>query len=122
MLVIWRRWRGGPDCAPGLDGRLFLRSVDQRQFVAAWPEMLAVAPEFFATIGMRLVGLGVLLGVAVALAAGKLVASLLYGLTARDPLTLTTAPLVLLLVGMAATLPAVRRAARVDPVVMLREE
>jgi hypothetical protein len=56
------------------------------------------------------------------LAAGRLVESLLYGLTPRDPVTLVGAPLVLLAVGVAATLPAARRATHVDPVAALREE
>ena len=72
--------------------------------------------------GLRVIGLGVTIGVIGALAAGRLVESLLYGVTARDPVTLLAAPLVLLAVGVAATVPAAWRATRVDPVAILRDE
>jgi hypothetical protein len=72
--------------------------------------------------GLRLTGVGVVLGVLGALAAGRLVESLLYGVTTRDAVTLMGAPLLLLAVGVAATLPAAWRATRVDPVAVLREE
>ena len=72
--------------------------------------------------GVRVLGIGVALGVMGALAAGRFVQSLLYGVSARDPLTLVFAPLVLLVIGVAATLPAAWRATRVDPVAVLREE
>jgi predicted permease len=71
---------------------------------------------------LRLVVIGLLAGLAAALAALKLIASLLFGLTATDPLTLTLATLLLLAVAaLAGWLPA-RRAARVDPMVALRHE
>ena len=72
--------------------------------------------------GVRVLGIGVALGVMGALAAGRFVQSLLYGVSARDPLTLVYAPLVLLVIGVVATLPAAWRATCVDPVAVLREE
>ncbi|HKY31027.1 MAG TPA: ABC transporter permease [Candidatus Polarisedimenticolia bacterium] len=72
--------------------------------------------------GMRLAGLGVLAGVPAALAATRLLGSLLYEVSPADPLTLGAVVVVL---GMAAfgacCLPALR-AARVDPIVSLRCE
>jgi putative ABC transport system permease protein len=72
--------------------------------------------------GMRVVGLGVVLGLAGALATARFLEGLLYGVATTDPVTLVVVPAVLLLVALLATvLPAVR-ATRVDPVVALRSE
>ncbi|MGH9380888.1 MAG: ABC transporter permease [Thermoanaerobaculia bacterium] len=66
--------------------------------------------------------LGVALGLAGALAVTHLMQSLLYGIPATDPITFFAAPTLLLAAAMlACSLPA-RRAARVDPMQVLREE
>jgi len=66
--------------------------------------------------------LGLMIGLGAALAAGRLVASLLYGIQPNDPLRLSAAMLVLAVAtAVAAYLPA-RRAARLDPMTALREE
>jgi predicted permease len=75
---------------------------------------------------MLLVGAGLAIGLAAALATTKLIESLLsnllFGLTATDPPTIALAMLLLLAVAaLAGWLPA-RRAARVDPLVALRHE
>ncbi|HEY3516281.1 MAG TPA: FtsX-like permease family protein, partial [Gammaproteobacteria bacterium] len=65
---------------------------------------------------------GVALGVIGAFAATRLAASMLYGITPRDPLTFVAVVALLVLVAFgAAWLPA-RRATRVDPIVALRAE
>jgi predicted permease len=72
--------------------------------------------------GLRTVLIGSVVGVVLALALGRLVASLLYGVSARDPITMIASVLVLLIAGaMAGLLPA-WRASRVDPVVALRAD
>jgi ABC-type antimicrobial peptide transport system permease subunit len=69
-----------------------------------------------------LVFLGIVVGLPVALAAGRLVANQLYGVKASDPLTFSAAVGVLLAVAsFAAYLPA-WRASRVDPMMALRCE
>jgi putative ABC transport system permease protein len=69
-----------------------------------------------------IVGLGVVVGACVSLWAARYVETLLYGVTPHDVATLATASLVLATIGaLAGWLPA-RRAARVDPARVLREE
>lgn len=70
--------------------------------------------------GLGLVAVGLALGVAGALALGRLVAGLLFGVTATDPLTYAAVALVLASVAALACLGPARRATGVDPVVALR--
>lgn len=68
-----------------------------------------------------LVAAGLLVGGALAYAGSRLIADRLYGVAARDPLTMALAAAVLLLIALiAAYLPA-RRASRVDPIAALHE-
>ncbi|HSG49020.1 MAG TPA: ABC transporter permease [Longimicrobiales bacterium] len=72
--------------------------------------------------GLAVAVAGVALGLAGALGLTRLMGSLLYGVSATDPLTFVAAPAALLAVSaLAAWLPA-RRAARVDPMASLRQE
>jgi ABC-type antimicrobial peptide transport system permease subunit len=71
---------------------------------------------------VRVVIFGTLIGAALALAGGRLIASLLYGVAPSDPAVLTLVLLVLLAVGIiAAAIPA-WRASRADPMDALRAE
>ncbi|HEX5475594.1 MAG TPA: ABC transporter permease [Vicinamibacterales bacterium] len=71
---------------------------------------------------MALVVVGLAAGLAIALATGRLIASLLFGVPSADAVTFTMTALVMIAVcGLAAYLPA-RRASRVDPVTALRCE
>ena len=73
---------------------------------------------------LRLIGAGVIVGVPGALAAGRLVHGLLYGMTATDPWVLGAATLGMITVALfAGWLPAARaaRAARIDPNSALRQ-
>jgi predicted permease len=72
--------------------------------------------------GLVLIGLGVAIGLPLSLAAGRISASLLYGVKPNDPLTFVVTITVLSAIGvLAAFLPA-RRAAAVEPVDALRHE
>jgi predicted permease len=64
--------------------------------------------------------LGIVIGLGAALAVGRVIASLLYGLKAWDPATLAGATLLLALVALGATWIPARRAASVDPSRALR--
>jgi predicted permease len=70
---------------------------------------------------LALVGIGVAIGVPLALAGATLLRSILFGITPRDPLTLAVSLVVLIGAGaLAGYLPA-RRAARLDPAAALRQ-
>jgi ABC-type antimicrobial peptide transport system permease subunit len=70
----------------------------------------------------RLVGIGLAIGLALSLGAAKAAEALLFGLSATDPTTIAMAVALLASIGLlAAYLPA-RRASRVDPMSVLRQE
>ena len=73
-------------------------------------------------MGLKLVGIGVALGLIASLAIGRVIATQLWGVSAYDPWTLVSVPIVLLITGMVACWLPARRAARVDPLVALRYE
>lgn len=72
--------------------------------------------------GMRLVLVGVVIGVTVALAMARVIAGFLYGVEARDPGVFVIIPIVLSLVALAAVWLPARRAAITDPLTALRTE
>jgi predicted permease len=72
--------------------------------------------------GMALWGIGAAAGMALSLAVGKLLGGLLYSVSGFDPVVLVGAPLVLAIVSLVACYIPARRAARLDPMVALREE
>jgi putative ABC transport system permease protein len=72
--------------------------------------------------GLRMILLGLVLGLGAALALGRVLESLLVGVEPRDPATLVAAAGVLLAVGVLACLGPALRAARVPPATALRDE
>jgi predicted permease len=69
-----------------------------------------------------IIGLGVAVGLAGALASGRLIAALLFDVTPSDPASIAIAAAFLSAVTVLAGLIPARRAARVDPMIALREE
>jgi ABC-type antimicrobial peptide transport system permease subunit len=72
--------------------------------------------------GGLLISLGAVIGLGGALALSRLTASLLFGISATDPLTFAGVVVVLGAVAAPACLIPARRAARVDPIIALRAE
>src|SRR5436190_4547984 len=71
--------------------------------------------------GMRLAVIGVVVGLVGAFALTRVIASLLFGVAATDPLTFVAIPLLLLFVALVACYFPARRAARLDPKIALAQ-
>jgi predicted permease len=72
--------------------------------------------------GLGLIGAGVIVGSLAAWAVTRLLGSLLYGVSATDPLTYLATVALLMAVALLATLIPARRATRVDPIIALRQD
>lgn len=72
--------------------------------------------------GLTVALAGILAGLAAALGLTRLMSSLLFGVSASDPVTFVVTSVALLLVALAACYMAARRAMKVDPMIALRYE
>jgi putative ABC transport system permease protein len=72
--------------------------------------------------GMRLAIVGIVIGLASAFGLARVIASLLYGVTPRDPLVFVLMPAILTLVALVGIWLPSRRAVNVDPVTALRTD
>jgi putative ABC transport system permease protein len=72
--------------------------------------------------GIALTGAGLLIGLLGSWAATRALKNLLYGVSATDPMTLGAVAALLTLISLTACWIPARRAARLDPIVVLREE
>ena len=72
--------------------------------------------------GLRLVSVGVVVGLGAALIVGRLLEARLYGITARDPVAMFASAFLLITVALLACWLPARRAARTNPMTALRAE
>jgi putative ABC transport system permease protein len=73
-------------------------------------------------MGLGLVGGGIILGIVASLAVARVIATQLWGVSAYDPITLTSVAALLLITGIVACWIPACRASRVDPLIALRYE
>jgi putative ABC transport system permease protein len=99
-------------------------SVAQRSFEMGVRVALGARPiDVLALVtrqGMLLVAAGLALGLAVAMAASRVMSSLLYQVAPTDPVTYLAAGVLLVVVGAVACYVPARRASRADPTTALR--
>ncbi len=91
---------------------------------SAWRSVRAPMPIVGMVLGqeLRLAAIGIGVGVVGAFGLTRLVRSLLFGVSATDPVTFIGVVGVMALVAAAACIVPARRATRVDPIVALRSE
>jgi ABC-type antimicrobial peptide transport system permease subunit len=109
----------------GLYGMIAFAVTQRRQEIGIRIALGARRGQVIAMVvreAARLLVAGTLIGIVVALLAGRTAASLLFGITSSDPLTLAAAILLLTLIALAATLVPARSAAHLDPLIALRHE
>jgi putative ABC transport system permease protein len=111
--------------AIGIYGVVAHATVQRTKEIGIRMALGADASSVVATVladGLRPVAAGIAIGLAGAAALARLLSSVLFQVTPRDPATFTWAVIALATVAMAACLWPARRAAHLDPLAALREE
>ena len=95
------------------------REIGVRMALGATPR--AVVADVLGQ-GLRLAGVGIAVGIALALVATRLLSALLFGTSGTDVATFSAVAALLVLISGAASLVPALRASRVDPLIALRDE
>jgi predicted permease len=109
----------------GIYGIVTFSTAQRRREIGVRMAVGGKASDILALVlgeGARLIGLGVLLGLLGSLAATRVIAALLYGISPADPLTLAGTTALLALVALIACYLPARRATRIDPLAALRAQ
>jgi ABC-type antimicrobial peptide transport system permease subunit len=93
------------------------REIGVRMALGAEP---AAVRRMVVLQGMRLAGIGVVIGVAAAYALAKYMSNFLFGVQARDPLVFVGVPFLLAVIALVAVWVPAARASRIDPLGALR--
>jgi len=111
--------------AIGIYGLLSFSVAKRRQEIGTRLALGAESSDIFNLVlkqGLRLTAVGLVLGLAGALAFTRILKNLLFGVAPTDPLSFAAVAIVLLAVGLFASYLPARRATKVDPIVTLRYE
>lgn len=111
--------------AVGVYGVVASTVRQMKQEIAIRMAIGATRPQILLQVlgrGLRLVGVGVVVGLAVALAAARVMEGIVYGVSVRDALAFTVAILLTAAVALVACWLPARRASRLDPATALRGE
>jgi putative ABC transport system permease protein len=111
--------------ALGIYGVMAYTTTQRRHEIGIRMALGARGPDVLRLVvgqGMRLVGIGLVLGLVGAWLLSRALASQLYGITPQDPLTYATVALLLGAVALTASWLPARRATRVDPMLSLRAD
>jgi ABC-type antimicrobial peptide transport system permease subunit len=83
---------------------------------------MALVRQLILRQGMMLAGIGLVLGLAVVFVLARFLTSMLYGVSPSDPVTFLGISFLLAMVALLACYLPARRAARIDPMIAIREE
>jgi putative ABC transport system permease protein len=111
--------------AVGLYGVLAFIVGERRREIGVRMALGALPRDIMASLlgeGLRLTAIGVVVGVALALAATRLLNALLFGTSPTDLVTFASAAALIVTIAAAASLVPALRASRVDPLIALRDE
>jgi putative ABC transport system permease protein len=109
----------------GVYGVMALTVAQRRQEIGVRIALGAGKSRVVAEIlskGLRVTGLGIVVGLVASVAATRVLTAMLFGISAFDPLTFAGVVVSVALVATAACYVPARRASRVDPVVVLRDD